>query len=67
MEQELLTLLENGRSPPVCSVVRVTRSLVFFVILVDRCLSVFFICWPFMMTTVEVMTLFLPLYDPLVV
>ena len=38
MEQELLTLTEDLSSPPVFSGVRVTRSLVFFVMF---CRSVF--------------------------
>ena len=41
VEQELLTLLEHLRSPPVFSWVRVTRSLVLYVCFVDRCL---FLC-----------------------
>jgi hypothetical protein len=39
VEQELLTLPEHLRSPPVFSAVRVTRSLVLYVCFVDRCLS----------------------------
>ena len=39
VEQELLTLSEHLSSPPVFSVVRVTRSLVLCVCFVDRCLS----------------------------
>ena len=39
MEQELLSLPEHQRSPPVFSGVRVTRSLVLYVCFVDRCLS----------------------------
>jgi hypothetical protein len=39
VEQELLTLPEDQSSPPVFSVVRVTRSLVLYVCFVDRCLS----------------------------
>ena len=38
MEQELTTLLEHMSSPPAFSRVRVTRSLVLYVCLVDRCL-----------------------------
>ena len=38
VEQELLTLPEHLSSPPVFSGVRVTRSLVFYVCFVDRCL-----------------------------
>ena len=39
VEQELFTLLEHLSSPPVCSGVRVSRSLVLCVCIVDRCLS----------------------------
>jgi hypothetical protein len=39
VEQELLTLSKNMSSPPVHSGVRVTRSLILFLCLVDRCLS----------------------------
>jgi len=39
VQQELLTLLEHQSSPPVFSVVRVTRSLVLCVCFVDRSLS----------------------------
>ena len=39
VEQELLTLPEHLRSPPVLSDVCVTRSLVLYVCFVDRCLS----------------------------
>jgi hypothetical protein len=39
VEHELLTLSEHLSSPPVCSWVRVTRSLVLYVCFVDRCLS----------------------------
>ena len=39
VEQELLTLLEHLRSLTVFSGVRVTRSLVLCVCIVDRCLS----------------------------
>ena len=39
VEQELLTLPEHLHSPPVFSVVRVTRSLVLCICFVDRCLS----------------------------
>ena len=39
VEQELLTLPEHLSSPPVFSMVRVTRSLVLYVCFVDRCLS----------------------------
>jgi len=39
VEQELLTLPDHLSSPPVFSRVRVTRSLVVCVCLVDRCLS----------------------------
>ena len=39
VEQELLILPEHLSSPPVFSGVRVTRSLVFSVCFVDRCLS----------------------------
>ena len=39
VEQELLTLPEHLSSPPSFSRVRITRSLVLFVCLVDRCLS----------------------------
>ena len=39
VEQELLTLLEHLSSPTVFSGVRVTRSLVLCVCIVDRCLS----------------------------
>ena len=41
VEQELLTLSDHLRSPPVLSGVRVIRSLVLFVCFVDRCLSFF--------------------------
>jgi hypothetical protein len=44
VEQELPTLPEHLSSPPVCSGVCVTRSLVLYVCHVDRCLSFFF--WP---------------------
>jgi hypothetical protein len=39
VEQELLTLPEHLKSPPVFSGVCVTRSLVLYVCFVDRCLS----------------------------
>ena len=39
VEQERLTLQEHLRSSPVFSGVRVARSLVLYVCLVDRCLS----------------------------
>jgi hypothetical protein len=39
VEQELPTFMEHLNSPPVFSGVRVTRSLVLRVCLVDRCLS----------------------------
>jgi hypothetical protein len=39
MKQQLFTLPEHMCSPPVFSGVRVTRSLVFYVCFVDRCLS----------------------------
>ena len=39
VEQELLTLPEHLRSPPVFSGFRVTQSLVLYVCFVDRCLS----------------------------
>ena len=39
LEQELLTLPEHISSPPVFRGVRVTRSLVVYVCVVDRCLS----------------------------
>ena len=39
VDQELLTLLEHLSSSPVFNGVRVTRSLVLYVCLVDRCLS----------------------------
>ena len=39
VEQELFTLPEHLRSPPVFSGVRVTRSLVVYACVVDRCLS----------------------------
>ena len=39
VEQELLTLPEHLSSPPVFSGVRVTRSLVLYVCVPDRCLS----------------------------
>ena len=39
VEQELLTLREHLRSPPVFSGVRVTRFLVLYVCFVDHCLS----------------------------
>jgi hypothetical protein len=39
VEQKLLTLPEHMSSPPVFSVVRVTRSLVLCVCFADRCLS----------------------------
>jgi hypothetical protein len=39
LEQELHTFPEHLRSPPVFSGVRVTRSLVLYVCLVDHCLS----------------------------
>ena len=39
MEQGLPTFPEHMSSPPVFSVVRVTRSLVLCVCFVDRCLS----------------------------
>jgi hypothetical protein len=44
VEQELLTLAEHPSSPPVSNDIRVTRSLVLCVCIVDRCLSfVFFL------------------------
>jgi hypothetical protein len=39
MVPELLTIPKHLISPPVCSGVRVTRSLVLYVCFVDRCLS----------------------------
>ena len=39
VEQELLTFPDHTSSPPVLSGVRVTRSVVVCVFLVDRCLS----------------------------
>ena len=45
MGQELLTLPEHLRSPPVFSGVHVTRSLVVYVCFADRCLS--FCTFPF--------------------
>jgi hypothetical protein len=39
VEEELLTLPEHLKSPPVFSGVCVTRSLVLYVSFVDRCLS----------------------------
>jgi hypothetical protein len=45
MEQQLLTLPEHLSSSPVLSGVLVTRSLVWYVCFVDRCL--FFFLWPF--------------------
>ena len=42
VEQELLTLPENLRSPPDSSGVNVTRCLVLYVCFVDRCLYFFF-------------------------
>jgi hypothetical protein len=44
VEQELLTLPDHLSSPPVFSGVRVTRSLVLYVCLVDRCLSFWPLC-----------------------
>ena len=44
--KELLTLPEHLSSPPVFSGVRLTRSLVFCVCFVDRCLS--FCTFPFL-------------------
>ena len=46
VEQEIPTLPEHLSSPPVFSVVRVTRSLFLYVCFVDRCLSLctFFCC-----------------------
>jgi hypothetical protein len=44
VEQELLTIPEHLRSPPVFTEVLVTRSLVLCVYFVDRCLYFFF--WP---------------------
>ena len=41
MEQELLTLLNQPNSPPVCSGVRVAQSLVSLLCLMDHCLSVY--------------------------
>jgi len=38
VEQELLTLQDHLSSPPVFSGIRITRSLVFYVCLVDSCL-----------------------------
>ena len=46
VEQELLTPLEHLRSPMVAHGVRVTRSLVWCVCLIDHCFS-FFCFWPF--------------------
>jgi len=45
VEQELLTLPEHLSSPPVFSGVRVTRSLVLCVYIVDRCLSFCTFCF----------------------
>jgi hypothetical protein len=46
VEQELFTLLEHLSSPSVFSGVRVTRSLVLYACLVDRCLFLlYFFCW----------------------
>ena len=39
MEQELLTLPDHLSSPPVFSEVRATLSLVLYICLVDRCLT----------------------------
>ena len=44
VEQELLTLPDNLKSPPVFSGVRFTRSLVFCVCFVDRCLFFWSLC-----------------------
>ena len=52
VEQELLTLQEHMSSPPVFSGVRVTRSFVLCVCVVDRCLSFFF--WPLFFRAVVV-------------
>ena len=40
VEQELLTLPEHPRSPPIFTGARVTRSLVLYACFVDRCLSI---------------------------
>jgi hypothetical protein len=46
VEHELLTLPKHLSSPPVFSGFRVTRSLVFHVCFVDRCLSFCRFLWP---------------------
>jgi hypothetical protein len=59
VKQELLTLPEHMNSPPVFSGVRVARSLVFCVCLVDRCLSFFF--WPLFCLSIDVRIMITPL------
>ena len=65
MEQELLTLPEHLSSPTVLSGVRVTRSLVLCVCLVDRCLSFctfsfgHYVVCPVLITTFGIIKLFL--------
>jgi hypothetical protein len=59
VEQELHTLPEHLGSPPVCSGVRVTRSLVLCVGFVDCCLS--FFCWSLCCLSFDVRVLIIPL------
>ena len=59
VKQELLTLPEHMNSPPVFSGVRVARSLVFCVCLVERCLSFFF--WPLFCLSIDVRIMITPL------
>jgi hypothetical protein len=59
VEQELPTLPEHLRSPPVFSGVRVTRSLVLYVCFVNRFLCFFF--WPLRCLFFDIRILIAPL------
>ena len=61
VEQELPTLPEHLGSPPVCSGVRVTRSLVLCVCFVDRFVLLSFFCWPLCCLSFDVRVLIIPL------
>jgi hypothetical protein len=62
VEQEMLTLPGHMSSPPVCSGVRVTRSLVFYVVF---CISLFvplsFFFWPLCCLSFDFRILITPL------
>ena len=62
MEQELHTLPEHPSSPPVCSGVRVTRSLVLCLCFVERCLS--FLLYFLSAIGMSVLTFFFDLRGP---